>query len=47
VSIVKTLKYRKANFQLFKKLVYKASWETIFRDWGAEQSWKIFKDFFL
>ncbi|KFQ50610.1 hypothetical protein N334_03009, partial [Pelecanus crispus] len=41
-STVRTLNFRKANFQLFKE----TPWETIVRDRGTEQSWQIFKDTF-
>ena len=41
---VKTLNFRKAKFQLFKKLVNRTPWETALRDKGEEQSWQIFKD---
>ena len=45
-SKVRTLNFRKANFQLFKELVNRTPWETALRDKGAEQSWQIFKDAF-
>ncbi|KAK4810861.1 hypothetical protein QYF61_008833 [Mycteria americana] len=45
-SIVRTLNFRKANFQLFKELVNGTPWETVLRDKGVEQSWQIFKDAF-
>ncbi|KFW11305.1 hypothetical protein N327_10989, partial [Fulmarus glacialis] len=45
-SEVRTLNFRKANFQLFKKLVNRTPWETALRDEGAEQNWQIFKDAF-
>jgi len=45
-SIVRTLKFRKAKFQLFRELVSRTPWETVLRDRGAEQSWQIFKDTF-
>ncbi|KAK4818274.1 hypothetical protein QYF61_009992 [Mycteria americana] len=45
-SKVRTLNFRKANFQLFKELVNRTPWETALRDKGAEQSWQIFKDTF-
>ncbi|GAB0209193.1 hypothetical protein GRJ2_003385000 [Grus japonensis] len=45
-SKVRTLNFRKANFQLFKELVNRTLWETALRDKGAEQSWQIFKDAF-
>jgi len=43
-NIVRTLYFRKANFQLFKELVSRTPWETVHRLRGAEQSWQIFKD---
>ncbi|KFR00034.1 hypothetical protein Y956_06354, partial [Nipponia nippon] len=45
-SIVRTLNFRKANFQLFKALINRTPWEMALRDKGAEQSWQIFKDAF-
>jgi len=45
-SIVRTLNFRKANFQLFKELVSRMPWEMVLRDRGAAQSWQIFKDAF-
>ncbi|KAK4821784.1 hypothetical protein QYF61_002200 [Mycteria americana] len=46
MSKVRTLNFRKANFQMFKELVNRIPWETALRDKGAEQSWQIFKDTF-
>ncbi|KFQ53833.1 hypothetical protein N334_03108, partial [Pelecanus crispus] len=43
---VRTLNFRKANFQLFKELVRRTPWETVLGDRGREQSWQIFKDTF-
>ncbi|KFQ77747.1 hypothetical protein N335_12351, partial [Phaethon lepturus] len=43
---VRTLNFRKANFQTFKELVSRTPWETALRDKGTEQSWQIFKDAF-
>ncbi|KFQ75511.1 hypothetical protein N337_12410, partial [Phoenicopterus ruber ruber] len=43
---VRTLNFRKANFQLFKELVSRTPWETALRDKVAGQSWQIFKDAF-
>ncbi|KFR01676.1 hypothetical protein Y956_12986, partial [Nipponia nippon] len=43
---VRTLNFRKANFQLFKELNNKTLWEMALRDKGAEQSWQVFKDAF-
>lgn len=37
-SKVKTLSFRRVNFQLFKELVGGTPWETALRDKGAEQS---------
>jgi len=45
-SKMRTLNFRKADFQLFKELVSRNPWETAFGDRGAEQSWQIFKDAF-
>jgi len=45
-SIVRTLNFRKANFQLFKEFVSRTLWEMVLRDRGEEQSWQIFKDTF-
>ncbi|KAM6103455.1 uncharacterized protein LJ206_014212 [Theristicus caerulescens] len=45
-SIVRTLNFRKANFQLFEELINRTPWEMALRDKGAEQSWQIFKDAF-
>jgi len=45
-SRVRTLNFRKANFQLFEELVNGTPWETALRDKGAEQRWQIFKDDF-
>ncbi|KFR08762.1 hypothetical protein Y956_01152, partial [Nipponia nippon] len=45
-SIVRTLNFRKANFQLFKELINKTPLGMALRDKGAEQSWQIFKDAF-
>ncbi|GAB0181507.1 hypothetical protein GRJ2_000616000 [Grus japonensis] len=46
-SRVKTLNFRKANFQLFKELVDGTPWEIALRDKRAEETWKLFKDIFL
>ncbi|KAK4828806.1 hypothetical protein QYF61_000863 [Mycteria americana] len=45
-SKVRTLNFRKANFQLFKELVNRTPSETVLRDKGAEQICQIFKDTF-
>jgi len=45
-SKVRTLNFRKANFQRFKELGNRTPWESTLRDEGAEQSWQIFKDAF-
>jgi len=37
-SIVRTLNFRRANFQLFKEIVRRTPWETVLRDRGTEQS---------
>jgi len=43
---VRIRNFRKAKFQLSKRLVSRMSWESSLRDRGAEQSWRIFKDTF-
>jgi len=45
-KIVRTLNFRKANFQLFKALVSRTPWEMVLRDRRSEQCWQIFKDAF-
>ncbi|KFO74885.1 hypothetical protein N303_15516, partial [Cuculus canorus] len=40
---VRTLNFRKADFQLFKDLLGRTPWDMVLRDKGAEQSWQIFK----
>jgi len=45
-SIVRTLNFRSAKFQLFKEIVRRTPWETVLRDTGTEQSWQVFKDVF-
>lgn len=40
-SKVRTLHFRRANFQLFKKV--RTPWEIALKDKGEEQSWQIFK----
>ncbi|KFO79036.1 hypothetical protein N303_02326, partial [Cuculus canorus] len=45
-SIVRTLNFRKADFQLFKELLGTTPWDMVLQDKGAEQSWKIFKEAF-
>ena len=37
-SKIRKLNFRKANVQLFKKLVNKTSWQSVLRDKEAEQS---------
>jgi len=34
-STVRTLNFRKADFQLFKEFVSRTPWETVLRDRGA------------
>lgn len=46
-SRVRTLNFKRAKFQLFKKLVDATPWETALRDKGAEQSQQLFKDIIL
>jgi len=45
-SKVRTLNFRKANFQLFKEFVNETPWQTALRDKGEEQRWQIFKNVF-
>ncbi|KFZ45983.1 hypothetical protein N321_04792, partial [Antrostomus carolinensis] len=44
---VRTLNFRRVNFQLFKELLDGILWETVLRDIGTEQSLQVFKDTFL
>jgi len=44
---VRTLKFRKANFHLFKELVDGTSWETALGDKRDEQNWQLSEDIFL
>ena len=44
--IVRTLNFRRTNFQLFKEIVRRTPSETVLRDKGTEQSWQVFKDVF-
>lgn len=46
-SRVRTLSFKRANFQLFKELVDVTSWETALRNKEAEHSQQLFKDIFL
>lgn len=46
-SKVRTFNFRRANFQLFKKLVDEIPWDTVLRERGSDQSWQVFKDIFL
>ena len=46
-SRVRTLSFRRMNFQLFKGLVDGAPWETVLSEKGAEQSWQFFKEIFF
>ena len=43
----RTLNFQRVNFQLFKDLVDKISWNTVLRDKGAYQNCQLFKDTFL
>lgn len=43
---VRLLKFRKADFHLFREIVSGILWETALGDKGAEQSWQIFKEVF-
>jgi len=46
MSKIRSLNFRKGNFQLFNELDNRTTWETTLRDKGAQQSWQIFKDIF-
>ena len=46
-SKIRTLNFRKADFQLFRELVNKIPWETGLMGKGTEQSWQIFKEAFF
>ena len=46
-SRVRTLCFRKANFQLLKELLSGIPQETVLRGMGTEQSWQLFKDTLL
>ena len=46
-SKIRTLNFRKADFQLFRKLINRTSWKNVLMGKGAEQSWHIFKEAFL
>ncbi|KFR07567.1 hypothetical protein Y956_13278, partial [Nipponia nippon] len=43
---VRTLNFRKPNFQLFKELFNSTPWEMVLRDKEAEKNWQVFKDAF-
>ena len=45
-DVVRTLNFRRANFQLFKEIVRRTPWEMVLRDRGTEQSWQVFKGVF-
>ncbi|KFO78572.1 hypothetical protein N303_07682, partial [Cuculus canorus] len=44
--IVRTLNFRKADFQFFKELVSRTFWDMVLGIKGAEQRWQIFKEAF-
>lgn len=44
--MIKTLNFRRPNFQLLKELVDGTTGKTVFWDKGAEETWQLFKDFF-
>jgi len=46
-SKIRTLNFRKDEFQFFRKLGSQTPWETVLMGKGAEQSWQIFKEAFL
>lgn len=43
---VKTLNFRRVNFQLLKELEDGTPWKIAHRVKGAEQNWKLFRDIF-
>ena len=46
-SKIRMLNFRKAKFQLFRKLVSRTPWETVHMGKGAEENRQIFKKAFL
>ena len=46
-SKVRTLNFRRANFQLFAELVDEIPWDTVLTDRGSDQRSQLFKDIFL
>jgi len=36
--------FRKANFQLLRDLIIKIPWESVLKDVGEEQNWRIFRE---
>jgi len=44
---VRTLNFRKANFQLFRELVCGIHWETALRGKELNERWELFKHIFL
>ncbi|KFV00708.1 hypothetical protein N339_06110, partial [Pterocles gutturalis] len=46
-SRVRTLNFRRANFQLFKELLDGIPQETVLKGIGTEQSWQLFEDTLL
>jgi len=46
-SGIRTLKFGRVNFRLFKELLAKISWDAVLKDKDVEESWLLFKDAFL
>ncbi|KFU97279.1 hypothetical protein N339_06495, partial [Pterocles gutturalis] len=46
-SRVRTVNFRRTNFQLFKESLDGIHWETVLKGVGTEQSWQLFKDTLL
>ena len=43
VSKTATLDFRRANFDLFKRLIDKIPWEVALKDMGVQEGWTYFK----
>lgn len=46
-SKVKTLKFVRAKFQLFKELVNEIPWVTVLMNRGTDQAWQVIRLLFL
>ena len=44
---VRILNFGRTNFNLYKELLAKISWDTVLKDKDVEKSWLLFKDAFL